>query len=162
MIVLKDIDKLAPFQNDGLVVAIGNFDGVHFGHRQLLKATIEKAALLQTKSMALTFDPHPARLFKPSQAPKMLISQEQKAELIHEMGLDILLFIKFNHEFAGLAPEDFVKEILQRRIRPKAVLVGFNFTFGRHGSGNTDILIEMGKTSGFEVEVIKPVTTTAC
>ncbi|MEW6661201.1 MAG: bifunctional riboflavin kinase/FAD synthetase [Bacillota bacterium] len=157
MIVINDLDHLATIHHHDLVIAIGNFDGVHLGHRQLLKATTEKADLLHARSMVLTFEPHPARFFNRSHAPKMLISQARKADLIREMGLEILSFIQFNQQFAGLAPETFVKEILQKKIGPKAVLVGFNFTFGRHGSGDTGVLIELGKTYGFEVEVIPPV-----
>jgi riboflavin kinase/FMN adenylyltransferase len=157
MIAINDFNQFASIDHRGLVMAIGNFDGVHLGHRKLLASTIEKASQFNARSMVLTFEPHPARYFKPNQAPKMLISQQHKAALIREMGIEILFTIQFNQQFAELTPETFVKEILHQRIRPKAVLVGFNFSFGRHGLGNTKILHELGEYFGFEVEVIPPV-----
>jgi riboflavin kinase/FMN adenylyltransferase len=107
--------------------------------------------------MVLTFEPHPTRFFDPNNAPKMLNTQRFKITLIKEIGLEILLSMHFNHKLAELEPETFVKEILHERIRAKAVLVGFNFTFGKHGAGDADVLMKMGKIYGFEVEIVPPV-----
>ncbi|NLB17473.1 MAG: bifunctional riboflavin kinase/FAD synthetase [Syntrophomonadaceae bacterium] len=138
-----------------VVVALGNFDGVHKGHQQLIGETIR-----MTKdggsSVVMVFEPHP-RMVLNNDSPKLLTAVERKAEILEGMGLDYLLLTPFNREIASWTPEFFVDKILVETLGASRVYVGYNYSFGRGAQGDAQLLTELGQQKGFEVEVIAPV-----
>lgn len=140
-----------------LVLALGNFDGIHQGHRQILKIVRQKAREIKVKSGVLIFDPHPLNILKPSGEVLLLTTFPQKSKLIEKLGIDFLFIAAFNHEFACLSPEQFVKNILIDKLQVKSVVVGFDYSFGCGGSGKAGSLKELGEEYGFEVVVVGPV-----
>lgn len=138
-------------------ITIGNFDGVHCGHREILRRVIAAAREEGWKSAVLTFHPHPAKVLSPATAPRLLTTEEERARIILEQGIDEILILPFTRELASLEPEDFVRDILVDKLQARAVLVGANFHFGKRAAGNAAMLEELGDRFSFETEVIQPV-----
>ena len=138
-------------------LTIGNFDGVHFGHRRILKQVVALAAERGWKPAVLTFDPHPTQVVAPDRTPVLLTSPAHRAELMGEEGIAEVLILPFTAEIAHLSPEDFVRQLLVDRLNVRAVLVGDNFCFGYRQSGNTRLLVELGARLGFETEIVPAV-----
>lgn len=153
---MKVIRRLEDIENPpkNAVVTIGNFDGVHIGHQALLHTVVEKAAAIGGTSVALTFDPHPMRVLTDNDHPPLITLSEQKTELIGRAGIDILIMLPFTAEFAAISARAFVEELLVRRIGMKALVVGNDYTFGRHREGNIDILRQWAPDLNYEVLVI--------
>ena len=143
-----------PAPGVGTVVAIGVFDGVHVGHRQIIATAKKRATELGLPLVALTFDPHPTAVLAPSRQPAMLTTVAHRAELLLEAGADAVVVWPFTKEFAGYSPEKFVDETLEATLGARAVFVGANFTYGQGASGGVEQLRQAGQKSGFEVEVI--------
>lgn len=139
-------------------LSIGNFDGVHAGHRRILRRVVEVARENGWKPSVLTFDPHPTRVVAPARSPKLITTPEQRCQLMEEEGIEQALILPFTAELAQLTPEQFVSEILVDVLGAKAVLVGDNFRFGHKQAGDTGLLREIGARLGFAVEVIPAVT----
>jgi riboflavin kinase/FMN adenylyltransferase len=135
-------------------LTIGNFDGVHFGHRRILKRLKTIADEHGWKPSVLTFHPHPTRVVAPERTPPLLTSPECRARLMCQEGIEQVLILPFTRELASLEPEDFVRQLLVDRLRARAVLVGYNFRFGHRHAGNARMLTELGRLLGFETEVI--------
>jgi riboflavin kinase / FMN adenylyltransferase len=135
-------------------LTIGNFDGVHAGHREILRRVVELARERGWKPSVLTFDPHPARVVAPERAPRLLTTPEERARLMREAGIEQVLILPFTRELAGFSPERFVREIVVERLEARAVLVGDNFRFGHQHSGDTRLLEELGRRDGFLVEAV--------
>jgi riboflavin kinase / FMN adenylyltransferase len=135
-------------------ITIGNFDGVHTGHQQIMRRVAAVAGEHGWKSVALTFDPHPTRLVAPSRAPHLLSTPEQRARLMLNQGIDEVLILPFTPEIARLTPEEFVREILSGKLGAHAVLVGDNFRFGNRASGDAPALQELGRKYGFSAEIM--------
>ena len=138
-------------------LTIGNFDGVHFGHRRILRRVRETALEHGWKPSALTFDPHPTRVVAPDRAPRLMTSPERRAELMEEEGIEQVLILPFTPELAQLAPAEFARQLLVERLGAKAVLVGDNFHFGYRQAGNVQVLAELGQKLGFETTIIPAV-----
>lgn len=138
-------------------LTIGNFDGVHYGHRQILRRLTALAHDRGWKASVLTFDPHPACVVAPERAPRLLTTPQRRVELMREENLDQVLILPFTRELARLTPEEFVRQLLVARLRARAVLVGENFRFGNQQSGNVAILAELGRKLGFETVAIPAV-----
>ncbi len=156
MNIIEDIEKIDhPYKN--AVITIGNFDGVHIGHRALFHHVIEKAMALQGTSIVMTFEPHPVRVLKQNNHPPLITLYEQKIELIEKAGIDILICIHFTREFASIPAKEFIEKILVDRIGTKAVVVGKDYTFGKNREGNLDLLKTYGKRLGFEVIVVREI-----
>lgn len=134
-------------------ITIGNFDGVHIGHRQIVERVVAIARQNGWKSAALTFDPHPTRLVAPDRAPKLLTTPQERARRMEQLGVDEVLILPFTSAVANLSPEEFVSDILADRLKARAVLVGDNFRFGHKAAGHADTLRDLGRTYGFEVEI---------
>jgi riboflavin kinase / FMN adenylyltransferase len=143
----------APADFGPSALTIGNFDGVHLGHRRILKRAVALAGERGWKASALTFDPHPTRVVAPERTPRLLTCPERRAELMAEEGIEQVLILPFTREVAGLAPEEFVRQVVVERLGARAVLVGENFRFGRRQSGNVGLLGELGRELGFVTEV---------
>jgi riboflavin kinase/FMN adenylyltransferase len=139
-------------------LTIGNFDGVHFGHRRILRRLAALAADRGWKAAVLTFDPHPTRVVAPERTPLLLTSPVRRAELMREEGVDEVLILPFTVELARLSPEDFVRQLLVERLGARAVLVGENFCFGYRQSGNVRLLAQLGLGLGFETEIVPAVS----
>jgi riboflavin kinase/FMN adenylyltransferase len=139
------------------VVTIGNFDGVHLGHQQILRKVIERARETDRISAVLTFYPHPARVLRPAEAPGLLSTLEQRLGMIEAMGIDAAFVMQFDMELAKVSAEDFVRRYLVDTMRVQEVLVGRNFRFGHRQAGDVKMLGELGRQWGFEVEIVPPV-----
>jgi riboflavin kinase/FMN adenylyltransferase len=136
------------------VVALGNFDGVHLGHQQLLKCGLQKAHSFHKKLSVLLFDPHPLKVLHPERKLNLLTGQKERLTLFAQMGVDQVFLLPFSLEFAGTSPRDFVRKTLLS-IGVVYVVVGFNYSFGFQGKGNPKDLEEFGKEFGFGVSVIQ-------
>ena len=140
------------------VLTIGNFDGLHVGHRAIMKTVLARARDLGGEAVVYTFDPHPRKVLHPDRAPQLLTTLDQKLELLEEMGVDVAIVEPFDRQFAEIEPETFVREYIHRRIRPMEVYVGYDFHFGRDREGSMRLLTEMGPRLGFSVTIIPEVT----
>lgn len=138
-------------------LTIGNFDGVHSGHRRILRRVRELADLRRWKPSVLTFDPHPTRVVAPGRVPLLMTSPDRRAELMREEGIEQVLILPFTPELAQLAPEEFVRRILVGRLDARAVLVGANFRFGHRHAGSVAQLAELGRQFGFDTEIVPAV-----
>lgn len=134
-------------------VAIGNFDGVHVGHRALVERCIDLARAHDAVAAALTFDPHPSSVVGRG-GPPMLSSLERRLELLEAAGLDAVIVEPFTMALASLSPEAFVDDILLTALRARAVVVGYDFTYGHGRTGTTDALRAHGASAGFEVAIV--------
>jgi riboflavin kinase/FMN adenylyltransferase len=141
------------------VVSIGNFDGVHLGHRAILADLVAEARVLGAKAVALTFDPHPEQFLRPSQAPKLLTPMAERARLLAETGIDAVIALPFNAELAGLSAAEFVQRILVEGLKARSVHEGGNFRFGRRAEAGVEQLRQFGAEMGFTVHVHEPVRT---
>jgi riboflavin kinase/FMN adenylyltransferase len=135
----------------GNVVLIGVFDGVHKGHQLLLNRAKEIAD--GRNIVALTFDPHPMQVLAPDRAPTLLTTLSDRVELLKIHNADQVAVLKFNEQFAAMAPADFVKDVLVGQLSASTIIVGKNFTYGHKAAGNIETLINDGQNFGFTVDV---------
>lgn len=133
----------------GGVVTIGNFDGVHLGHRRILEAVAARAREVGRPSVAITFEPHPLVVLRPDHAPRRLQTLRQKEEAIEALGIDHLLVIPFTRDFSLTEPEDFVREFLSEKLGAAELYLGQHFAFGRGKRGDLALLARLGPESGF-------------
>ena len=142
--------------SDGCVLTIGNFDGVHLGHQQILKRLLEKANALHLPSVVMIFEPQPREFFAKKSAnvtaPARLMRLRDKMCALESIGIDYLLCIRFDHTFSQLQPSEFIQELLVNKLKVKYLSVGDDFQFGYKRSGNFESLQNAGKQFGFEVE----------
>lgn len=137
------------------VVTIGNFDGVHLGHREILRRVADRARELHCLSVAVTFDPHPIRFLAPEHAPKLITTVRQKIRFIEKTGIDVLLIETFDHDFSLISPEEFIREYLVGSLKARAICVGNNFKFGHEHRGNVETLKQC--RDHFELIEVPPV-----
>ena len=137
------------------ILTIGNFDGVHLGHQKILSEVTKKAKEVKGTSMAITFEPHPMKVLAPEKEIRILTTFEEKAKLIEEMGIKVLLCINFNKEFANLLPDHFIEDVLVKKIKAEEIIVGTKYAFGKNKKGTIDLLRRRGKKFGFKVKVIR-------
>jgi riboflavin kinase/FMN adenylyltransferase len=123
------------------VLTIGNFDGIHLGHQQILRTVIDRARKLRLTPAVLTFDPHPMRVLSPAQAPKLIHTLGQKLRLLESMGIELVFTARFDAAFAALTPEEFVQQYLLEGLHAKVICIGSNFTFGNRQTGNRETLM---------------------
>lgn len=135
----------------GTVLAIGNFDGVHRGHQAILRNIRERAVRCGAKSVALTFEPHPVRLLRPDQAPKLITPLQQKLDLLAATGIDATVVIPFTREFSQLSALEFARTVLLHALRAAEVHEGDNFRFGHNASAGPADLAHLGQQLGFRV-----------
>lgn len=148
-------DIRSPFDN--AVVTIGNFDGVHLGHREIFRTVRKKAQEIGGTSVVVTFVPHPLKVLAPEKAPLLINTPDEKELFIAASGIDALVSIPFTREFSAIPPEDFVKEILVEKIGLKHLVIGYDYAFGRNRRGNIDLLRRMGGELGFGVTMLDPI-----
>jgi len=140
----------------GAVVAIGNFDGVHRGHRAVIGVAQEKARALGRPAAALTFEPHPRAFFNPGEPLFRLTDEAAKLRLLAATGLDGAIVLTFDAALASLSAEDFVSRILVERFAVSGAVIGFNFHFGMNRAGSPDFLKAQSRQHGFAVDVVPP------
>lgn len=157
MSIFRSVGEL-PGDFGPCAITIGNFDGVHIGHQQIVRRLAAVAHEHGWKAAALTFDPHPTRLVAPARAPRLLTTPEQRARLMLDQGLDEVLILPFTPEIAELTPEEFVREILSGKLHARTVLVGDNFRFGNRAAGDAHALQELGHKYGFSTEIIQAIS----
>lgn len=138
-------------QHHGCVLTIGNFDGVHLGHQAVLEQVTAQAKLLGLPSTVMTFDPLPLELFAGDKAPARLTRLRDKYVQLSKLNLDRLLCVNFNHQFANLSAEAFIKDLLVQKLGVKFLVVGDDFCFGKGRVGNFSMLEQAGREFGFEV-----------
>ncbi len=139
-------------------LTIGNFDGVHTGHRSILRRLKQIALERGWKPSVLMFDPHPARVVAPRRAPRLMTPPERRASLMALEGIEQALILPFTTDVARLTPEQFARQIVAGRLGARAVLVGDNFRFGHDHAGNVETLRQLGELLGFETEIVPAVT----
>ena len=140
------------------ILTIGNFDGVHLGHRTIIDTVIERARALDGEAVLYTFDPHPRKVLQGDRGPELLVTLDQKIELLEAAGLDTLIVEPFDRDFARTPPEVFIRDHIHSRIHPVEVYVGYDFHFGRDREGSMRLLTETGPKLGFSVTIISEVT----
>ncbi|MBX3247129.1 MAG: bifunctional riboflavin kinase/FAD synthetase [Myxococcales bacterium] len=139
------------------VLTPGNFDGVHLGHRALVRAVCEGARARGVEGRAMFFDPHPAAHFRPEDAPLQLTSVARRSDLLRRVGIDTVDVRRFDEAFAAQSPIDFVQDVLVRDHGVREVVVGPDFRFGRERAGDLATLRALGREHGFDVTVVDPV-----
>lgn len=137
-------------------VTIGNFDGVHLAHRELVRRTVVHARKLGAAAVALTFSPHPIRFFSPKARFYEITTIGEKAARMEELGIDIFVVESFDGEIGGMTPGGFAKTVLHERLKTRIVTVGYDFTFGKDRAGSPGMLSDYGRELGFTVDVVPP------
>ena len=135
-------------------ITIGTFDGVHIGHRKILKRLIKNSKDLGLKSMVLTFFPHPRMVLQKDADLKLLNTIDEKIKILEELGLDYLIIHPFTKEFSRFSATEFVRDILVNSLRTKKIIIGYDHRFGRNRDANINYLIAFGSALDFEVEEI--------
>ena len=134
------------------VVTIGVFDGVHRGHQRIIGRAVDAARGLGEPSVVITFDPHPSEVIRPGSHPFLLCTAPRRAELLAELGADVVCMMPFTREFSQLSPEEFVRSVLVDRLHTALVAVGENFRFGHRAAGDVALLAELGDKYDFTAE----------
>ncbi len=140
------------------ILTIGNFDGLHIGHRQILRTVIDRARARDGEAVVYTFDPHPRKVLQSDRAPSLLTTTEQKLELLAAAQIDLVVLEPFTAAFATTTAESFVREHVHARVAPLEVYVGYDFHYGRDRAGSMRLLTELGPRLGFAVTIIPEVT----
>ena len=156
MRVFTDLDSV-PGDIGRTAVTIGKFDGVHAGHRAVIRQLLGVADAQSLASVVVTFDRHPLALLSPGNCPATLVGTERKIELLSSTGVDAALVLAFDRAFADQTPEEFVSRMLVDALHAKIVLVGSDFRFGARGVGDVGLLRELGRQHGFDVQLIDDV-----
>jgi riboflavin kinase / FMN adenylyltransferase len=157
MKIFRSIEEITPeFQN--AYVTIGNFDGVHVGHRYIFNQIIDEARRLGSKAVVITFDPHPKMVLHPDRRPFYLIATlQEKMALLEEIGIDAVFLIPFSLEYAQTTAQSFICDVLWNHLRVRKVFIGHDYTFGRGKEGKQQLLEDYGRKLGFDVAVIDAV-----
>lgn len=157
---MRIIDDLAFTRGDfpTPAVTIGSYDGLHRGHQEIIKRVIERARGEGGDAVVLTFEPHPVKFLQPQLRIPLITPYRKKMMLLERFGVDCTINLPFTRELSEMSAGTFLQEIVQERIGPCWVVVGFNFTFGKDRGGTSDELQKMGERLGFEVEIVPPFT----
>lgn len=154
MQVWRSLDEI-PADVGPSVVVVGNFDGVHRGHRSVIEQARARADVDGHTVVAVTFDPHPMAVLRPEHAPSALSSIDARVELLADAGVDHVLALPFSREIAAWSPAEFVDRVLVEGLHASAVVVGANFRFGNRASGDVSTLRELGGSRGFVAEGVE-------
>ncbi|MDI3310803.1 MAG: bifunctional riboflavin kinase/FAD synthetase, partial [Thermoanaerobacterium sp.] len=143
--------------NDKKVIALGNFDGIHLGHQELIKKSVELSKKNRMMSSVFTFKQHTTKTICKNNYQKLLTTNRKKIEEFSKFNLDYSIIYDFNKEFSLLSPEDFIKSVLVDELNMKIAVVGDNYKFGYNASGDVSLLESFSKIYGYEVNVIEPI-----
>lgn len=150
---MKIIKNLADLSLAKSVVALGTFDGLHLGHKSIVEKAIELAQLMGCPTVVFSFSSHPLELLNPDKAPKLLFNYEEKAAMLRQMGVDVLVSIPFDKSVSGITAHDFV-DILCDKTNPQAIVIGENFNYGQQGKGNAETLAAECQIRGIKLFVL--------
>ncbi|HYX21460.1 MAG TPA: bifunctional riboflavin kinase/FAD synthetase [Thermoanaerobaculia bacterium] len=156
MQVIRDPFRSTDLPRGG-VGTIGNFDGVHLGHRKILESVVARARAVARPSFAITFEPHPMAILRPDHAPRRVQTLRQKEEAIEAIGIETLLVVPFTRDLSLMEPEDFVRALLRDRLGAAEILVGAHFAFGRGKRGDIALLSRLGAECGFTASAVEEV-----
>jgi riboflavin kinase / FMN adenylyltransferase len=156
MRIIRNLEELTAPLNRA-VVTIGNFDGVHLGHREIFRKVVRKAKEINGTSVAFTFYPHPLKVLAPDRAPPLINTYAEKERLIAASCIDLLVWFPFTRESASISATSFVQDILVERLGLVHLVVGYDYAFGRNREGDVPFLQRQGAASGFTVEVLQPI-----
>jgi riboflavin kinase/FMN adenylyltransferase len=135
------------------LVSVGNFDGVHRAHAHVLGEIVQRARQTGGKAVAVTFEPHPARILRPDSGLKLLSPVPEKLRLLEKTGIDAVLVLPFGRDLSLMTPRQFVERILKKKLHAQEVHEGYNFRFGHKAAGDVNLLVQLGQEMGFEVKV---------
>jgi riboflavin kinase / FMN adenylyltransferase len=152
MEIYRNIDQL-PAGLGTTVLSVGNFDGVHRAHQNVLRKNVARARELGATAMVVTFDPHPARILRPDMPKKLITPLPMKLRAFESCGIDAVLILPFTRDLSIMPPRDFAEKILLGRLHATEIHEGSNFHFGRHAEGNVEKLAEFGRELGFHVNI---------
>lgn len=151
--------SIAEFQSSGRPVAsVGVFDGVHRGHREILRRMVDSARESNCESLVITFDPHPRIVLGNASEVRLLQSTDEKIEQFRVAGVDIVLVIPFDTQFAGIPPEVFIRTILGEKLKVSKIVTGYDHFFGNGRQGDFAMMQEIGIELGFDVEQVKAIS----
>ncbi len=135
------------------ILSVGNFDGVHRAHARVLQEIVGLAKERKVRAMAVSFEPHPARILRPDSNLRLLTPTPEKIRLLEATGLDALLLLPFTRDLSLMPPRQFAEEVLKKRLQAREVHEGYNFRFGHRAEGNVALLTEFGREMGFDVHI---------
>ena len=141
----------------GSTVTVGSFDGVHLGHQAVLREIARRAAAKGRASVLVTFEPHPLEVVNPQAAPPLLTTDDERREMLAQLPLDYVLFLRFDRRLASFTPEEFVDRVLLERCQMRELVIGHDHGFGRGRSGDVETLRRLGVERGFDVDVVAAV-----
>src|SRR5579863_9264350 len=133
------------------LVSVGNFDGVHRAHAHVLREIVTRARESGARAVAVTFEPHPARILRPESGLKLLTPTAEKLRLLESTGVDAVLLLSFGRDLSLMTPRQFAERILKKKLHAREVHEGYNFRFGHKAAGDVHTLTQLGKEFGFEV-----------
>jgi riboflavin kinase/FMN adenylyltransferase len=157
MRVFRTLDDV-PTDFGATLVSVGNFDGVHRAHAHVLREIVARARQSGAKAVAVTFEPHPARILRPESGLKLLTPTEEKLRLLESTGIDAVLLLPFGRDLSLMTPRQFAERILKKKLHAREVHEGYNFRFGHKAAGDVNLLTELGREMGFEVELYPEMT----
>ncbi len=150
LLYLNDVER-----DENTVLTVGTFDGVHAGHRVLIRKVIEEAEKIDARSVIVTFDPHPREILNPGKGGiRYLTSLEERCDLLADMGIDLMVVIPFDRDFSLLTSADFVKDIVWKKIGVSRFIIGYDHQFGRDREGSIETIQKFGEKLGFESMVV--------
>jgi len=154
MKIIRDYKNCPEFARK-TIIALGNFDGLHLGHKAVINKTIEIAKNNSLPSAVMTFEPHPVQIFRPDTPPLRITPFRRKVHLVKELGIDFLFPVRFNNSFAKITATDFIEKILVKYLGVQHVVIGYDFIFGHKRSGNALLLKKFSKKHGFGLTQLK-------
>jgi riboflavin kinase/FMN adenylyltransferase len=157
MQIFRSLDGIPPTFGPTLV-SVGNFDGVHRAHAHALREIVSRARASGAKAVAVTFEPHPARILRPESDLKLLTPTPEKLRLLETTGVDAVLLLPFGRDLSLMTPHEFAEQILKEKLQAREVHEGYNFRFGHKASGDMTMLAEFGREMGFEVKTYPEMT----
>ncbi|PLX83438.1 MAG: riboflavin biosynthesis protein RibF [Desulfuromonas sp.] len=156
MEIIRDLEQLKPLTAP-TIATLGNFDGVHIGHREIFRGVVRKARETGGTAVVVTFVPHPLKVLMPERAPRLLNTYAEKERLIAASCIDLLVQVPFDETMATCPAAEFVKRVLVDGLRIRHLIVGYDYAFGYRRSGDVELLRRLGDEYGFTVETVQPV-----
>ncbi len=157
MIVTLQPEEFRRSAAGAIVATVGVFDGLHRGHQAIMSQVVARARELRGMAAVLTFDPHPRRVLDPERAPRLMLTREQKLSLLERLGMDAAVVLPFDRALAAMPAEEFVREVLHRRLGAREIFVGADFRFGRGRAGDFPLLERLGREAGVVAHSVAPV-----
>ena len=155
MKIIRTLDTVQPDLQD-CIMTIGNFDGIHLAHQKIIRKVVEEARKINRRGVVMTFEPHPQKVLHADQIPFYLIlTFEEKMAVLESLGVDVAIIIEFTRAFAKTTADEFIRNVICEKIRPREVLIGHDYTFGKGKEGKPEYLRSLGRQCGFDVEVIE-------